>query len=129
MPEPTLKDVLEAIARIEKNQGEMRGELSDVRTELSDVRTELSDVRTELSDVRTGLARVDGKVDTAGAKIDTVSAKVDAHRAETSRAFALLDGELGRHSDRAHRAIEERLDKLEARATVKRPTARTPRRR
>jgi hypothetical protein len=100
MSEPTLKDVLDASARLEKGQAEIRSEMA----------------------TKSELAKVD-------AKVETVSAKVDAHRAETSKGFAALDEELGGHSERAHRALEERLDKLEARLPAPRPAPRTPRRR
>jgi hypothetical protein len=69
MAEPTIKDVLDAIARLEP-----REELADVRCDLSDTRRELADARRELD------AKIDG---TRRALL----AKIDAHRAETRKGF------------------------------------------
>ncbi|MBX3228259.1 MAG: hypothetical protein KF837_13130 [Labilithrix sp.] len=64
-------------------------------------------------------------------KVDAVATDVKAHRAETKKGFEALDKELAVHSERTHRKIEERLDKLEAIPKTKpaRASVRTPRRR
>lgn len=41
MSEPTLKDVLDAIARVEKGQSDLRSELTSVRSELFQLRSEV----------------------------------------------------------------------------------------
>lgn len=93
MSEPTLKDVLDAIAQL--------------RSEMA--------TKSELA--------------TLEAKVETVSAKVDTLRAEASKGFTTLDAELSAHSAPAHRKLEERLDKIEARLTAPRPAGRAAHRR
>jgi hypothetical protein len=108
MAEPTLRDLLDAIAKLD---AKIDAKVDGLRTELT---AKVDSFRSELG------------------------AKVDAHRAETARGFAEvhktlaeLDAELARHADPAHRELEERVTALEraARKPAPRTPARAPRRR
>jgi copper chaperone CopZ len=72
MAEPTLKDVLKALSRLE----------SRLESSLAEVHGEMA--------TKSELAKIDAKVDTLGAK-------VDAHRVETARGFEDLDRDLDEH--------------------------------
>ncbi|MBX3219341.1 MAG: hypothetical protein KF795_02405 [Labilithrix sp.] len=100
MAEPTLKDVLGAIAR-------MQGELSEVRREMA-TKSELAAVRAEVAAHRKETA---------------------AHRKETAKGFEDLDKELAKHADPVHRKLEARIERLEKRAAPKKVTPRPLRRR
>jgi septal ring factor EnvC (AmiA/AmiB activator) len=100
MAEPTLKDVLRAIAEL---RTETKGDIAQVRSEMA---------------TKADLTKLDGKV-------DKVEAKVDAHRAETKQGFGELDKELAGHAD-VHREIETDIEALKRRPA--RTAARAPRR-
>ncbi len=85
MAEPTLKDVLNAIAQ-------MRAEMA----------------------TKTELAKLDAKVDAFEAKVDAFEAKADARFDKVDKAIAELDSDLDRHM-KVHKEIDKRLDALKAR--------------
>ena len=74
MPEPTLKDVLAAIARLEKGQGEIRTEVVDVRADVVDLRAEMVDLRAEMKE---GFAAVSKQLTELDADLD---AHMKVHR-------------------------------------------------
>lgn len=86
-----------------------------------------------LKDVLDAIVRLDKKTDarfvTLDAKVVALDANVDAHRKETAKAFADLDDELAKHSERTHRKLETRIERLERRTAPKKVSARPLRRR
>jgi predicted RNase H-like nuclease (RuvC/YqgF family) len=92
MAEPTLKEVLDAIAQM---QGEMatRADLARVEGKVDklDGKVDKLDGRVDKLDGR--VDKLDGRVDKLEAKLDTLEAKVAAHRAETAKSFLELDRE------------------------------------
>jgi hypothetical protein len=94
--EPTLRDVLEMLARMREDMA-TKGDLRGVRDEVAAHRAE---------------TRADSR---------EIRADVAAHRAETAASFKALDAELSKHADPLHRELERRVAALEATAT--RPAA------
>lgn len=81
-----------------------------------------------LKDVLNAIAQLRAESATK-ADLSRVEAKVDAHRKETAKGFADLDEELAKHSERTHRKLEARIERLEKRAAPKKVSARPLRRR
>ncbi len=134
MSEPTLKDVLDAMARLEKGQAEIRAEMA-TKSELAKVdakvdahRAETAASRAEMA-TKSELAKVDAKVDAHRAETAALRAEMATLRNETQQGFAALDRQLAGHSVITHRALEERVEKIEARLPAPRPAPRAPRRR
>ena len=98
MADPTLKDVLEAIAQL---RTETKAELAQFRME-----------------TKAELAKLD-------AKVDAHRAETQAHRLETEKGFRDLDRELTKHAD-VHRELEKDVQTLKRRParTAARPTRR-----
>lgn len=99
MAEPTLKDVLDVVTKLD-------AKIESTRTELSATRTELS-----------------AKIDTVRAEVVTVRAELATVRGEMRAGFDALDKELSGHADPTHRKLEERVAALERMA--RKPAART----
>ena len=86
MAEPTMKDVLDAIVRLE----------TTTKTDLTELRREVADVRREVGDVRRDVNRVDEKVEAGFAAVATSFGVLEALedlygemlRAEIRTAFA-----------------------------------------
>lgn len=91
MAEPTLKDVLNAITKME--------------------------------------ARLEAKIEAVRGEVEGVRADVATHRKETATGFDDLDDELAKHSERTHRKLEARIERLEKRSAPKKVSARPLRRR
>jgi chromosome segregation ATPase len=104
MPEPTLRDVLTAVAKLRTET--TRGFWSlDAKIEKLDARVE----------------KLDARVETIDARVETIDAKVEAHRAETEKGLAEvrtglaeLDADLTSHM-RVHREIEKDIEALKRR--------------
>lgn len=72
----TLDDLLKAISRLEKGQGEIRAEIREIRSEMATK----DDVDALRSDVEAGFARVDERFDVLEKKLDNVSDVVRSTR-------------------------------------------------
>jgi uncharacterized coiled-coil DUF342 family protein len=108
--EPTIKDVLEALAKV---QTDLNGKIDAHRAE----------TRADSRELRGELSRLD-------ARVGTLDTKVDALRTEMVKRFAALDVELGKHSDPVHRDLEACVTALEKASRRPAPRAtRTTRRR
>ncbi len=101
MSEPTLKHVLDAIAEIAEGQTTLAARVD----------------------------KIDAKVDAHRAETAALRAEMATLRNETQQGFAALDRQLAGHSVITHRALEERIEKIEARLPALRPAPRAPRRR
>ncbi len=102
MPEPTLKDVLDAIAALGGRVGAIEGAMA-TKDELLAVRQDVASLRQDVASLRS----------------------------TTENGFASLDKELARHADPLHRKLEEEVAELRRLVTAKkaaRPAARRPRR-
>lgn len=106
MAEPTLRDVLDVLSKVQ-------GDVSELRRDVSTVQSELVSVRSEVVSVRAEVARVD-------AKVDGVNGKVDALHADMTRRFDELDEELTKHAE-LHRRLETDVEALKRRPSA-RPT-------
>src|SRR5262249_13405934 len=87
MAEPTLKDVLKALARLEKGQDDIRSEVVTARSEMA-TKEEMADVRADVTAVRADVTAV-------RAEVNAVRTDVNTHRAETKK-------QLCRSGQRAH---------------------------
>jgi chromosome segregation ATPase len=129
MADPTLKDVLKAFTALNTKidalatKAEVTALAAKVDANHAELTNAIAEVKADVAEVKADVAEV--KADVAGVKAD-----VAAHRAETKKGFADLDKELDAHSERSHRELERRLDKVEKDvATLKgRPAARPARR-
>ena len=110
MADASLKDVLDAVARldakIDRRVDELRREMATGR-DLAEIRRDMANIGA-LEQVRQAL-----------------EAKIDAHRAETKKAFDDLDRELTGHAA-VHRELEKDIETLKRRParTAARPTRR-----
>lgn len=98
MADPTLKDVLDALAQLR----------TDTKADLAQLRSE----------TKAEFAKIE-------AKVDAHRAETQAHRLETEKGFRDLDRELTKHAD-VHRELEKDVESLKRRParTAARPTRR-----
>lgn len=103
--EPTLRDVLEMLAKLDAKIDRVDGKVDRVDGKVD---------------------RVDGKADAIRSEVVTVRGELATVRSEMRAGFDALDAELSKHADPTHRDLERRVSALEA---AKRPPAprRTPR--
>ena len=80
--EPTLQDVLEAVAEL---RTEMRGELGDVRSELGEVRVGLGDVRGRVDRLGVEVGELHGEVTEQGHRLDALTGEVETLGRETRK--------------------------------------------
>ena len=117
MAEPTLKDVLAAIARLEKGQTSLeKGQTSlekgqgEIRSEVGEIRSEMGEIRSEMGEIRSEMA---------------TKADLAAFRDEMNQRFDDLDAELTKHAE-VHRELEKDITNLKRRPprTAARPARR-----
>jgi hypothetical protein len=116
MVEPTIKDVLDAIVRLEKGQATLEKGQATLEKGQAALGSDLASHRLETAHGFADIAR-----------------NVADHRRETKDGFAALDSVLQGHADPLHRSLEKDIEKLkkdvEALKAHPRPAARSARRR
>jgi chromosome segregation ATPase len=110
MAEPTLKDVLAAITRLEKGQSEIRSEMAtkaDMNARFTEMNARFADVNARFADVNARFDRVDRNIADLDRDLDS---HMKVHR-ELERDVEALKGRPLRTASRVRRSASKRPSK------------------